>query len=154
MYTRISADPEGQELGVSRQREDVQAQMQADGVEVAGEYQDNDRGASTRSAKHRPEYARLLEHARRLRTDHPDRDVRIYAYTSSRLTRKPRENEDLIELAERYGVEYHYLRSPRFDLNTADGRNIARILAANDAAESERIAERVSRTFDQRARDG
>ena len=78
----------------------------------------------------------------------------IVAYTSSRLTRRPRENEDPIELAERLGIRFLYRNSPSFDLNTADGRNVARILAANDAAESERIGERVARKSQERAKNG
>jgi hypothetical protein len=78
----------------------------------------------------------------------------IVAYSSSRLTRRPRENEDLIELAERHGIRYLFVRSPSFDLNTADGRNVARILAANDAAEAERIGERVTRAAQARAEAG
>ena len=135
-------------MGVERQREDLEADAVRAGLRVVGRYEDNDISASTRSRKRRPEYERMLADAAagQFRV--------IVAYTSSRLTRRPRENEDLIELAERHGVQFRYLRSPSFDLNTADGRNIARILAANDAAESERIAERVSRAVRQRAEDG
>lgn len=148
IYTRISSDPEGLELGVERQREDLDAFAAQIGLTVVDHYVDNDRSASTRSTKSRPEYDRLLEDARagRIRV--------ILAYSSSRLTRRIRENEDLIELAERHGVTFRYLRSPSFDLNSADGRNVARILAANDAAEAERIAERVSRAAVQRAEQG
>lgn len=78
----------------------------------------------------------------------------IAAYTSNRLTRRPRENEDLIELAEQYGIRYRYIRSPEHDLNTADGRMMCRWLAAADTGESERIAERVSRAAKQRAEMG
>jgi DNA invertase Pin-like site-specific DNA recombinase len=148
IYTRISRDPEGMRLGVERQREDLEFEACRAGLRVVGRYEDNDIGASTRSRKRRPEYERMLADAA------AGRFQVIIAYTSSRLTRRPRENEDLIELAERHGVGFRYLRSPSFDLNTADGRNIARILAANDAAESERIAERVSRAARQRAESG
>jgi hypothetical protein len=36
-------------------------------------------------------------------------------------------------LAEQYSVQCRYVASPSFDLNTAGGRLIARVLAANDA---------------------
>lgn len=148
IYTRISRDAEGLRLGVERQREDLDRLATQLGLSVVGRYEDNDISASTRSSKRRPDYERMLRDARN------GVFGRVIAYTSSRLTRRPRENEDLIELAERHGVTFHYLRSPSFDLNTADGRNIARILAANDAAESERIAERVARAARQRAEQG
>jgi DNA invertase Pin-like site-specific DNA recombinase len=83
----------------------------------------------------------------------------ILAYTSSRLTRRPREHEDLIELAKPpkeggHGIRFQYVRSPSFDLGTADGRQVARMLAAQDAAESERISERVQRARLAQAMDG
>jgi DNA invertase Pin-like site-specific DNA recombinase len=148
IYTRISRDPEGERLGVDRQRADLDRHAAKLGLEVVQRFEDNDIGASTRSTKARPAYNAMLAAARDGQFDV------ILAYTSSRLTRRPRENEDLIELAERHKIEFKYKNSPSFDLNTADGRNIARILAANDAAESERIAERVKRASQQRAEQG
>jgi DNA invertase Pin-like site-specific DNA recombinase len=148
VYTRISRDAEGLALGVERQREDLEEFARRRGLEIVELYEDNDIGASTRSSKPRPDYMRMLRDAA------SDRFDAIVAYTSSRLTRRPRENEDLIELAEQYGIRFQYRNSPSFDLNTADGRNVARILAANDAAESERIGERVAREARQRAENG
>ncbi len=52
------------------------------------------------------------------------------------------------------GSDVVAVEPPSFDLATADGRTIARILASNDAVESGRIAERVSRAARQRAEDG
>jgi DNA invertase Pin-like site-specific DNA recombinase len=147
-YTRISRDAEGLALGVERQRQDIEEYASRLGLQVVGRYEDNDIGASTRSTKPRPAYKQMLADAVAGRFDV------IVAYTSSRLTRRPRENEDLIELAERHGVRFMYRNSPSFDLNTADGRNVARILAANDAAESERISERVARKAKERAKNG
>lgn len=148
IYTRISRDAEGLALGVERQRQDLEVLAAERGLQIVARYEDNDIGASTRSMKPRPEYRRLVADAERGEFD------LVLAYTSSRLTRRPRENEDLIELAERRGVRFVYRNSPSFDLNTADGRNVARILASNDAAESERIGERVQRKAQQRAEAG
>lgn len=148
LYKRISDDPEGLELGVARQEQDLRAAAEQAGDEIVDTYCDNDRGASTRSKKPRPDYDRLLADARAGRIN------RIWAYTSSRLTRRPLELEGQIKLAEQYGVQFAYLRSPTFDLNSADGRQIARIMAATDAAEAERTGERVSRTFQQIAESG
>jgi len=115
---------------------------------VVASYTDNDIGASTRSTKPRPDYERMLADARAGRFDV------ILTYTSSRLTRRPIEHEAQIKLAERHGVRFEYVRSPSFDLNTADGRHVARMLAAQDAAESERISERVQRARLARAMQG
>jgi site-specific DNA recombinase len=147
-YARISRDAEGLALGVERQREDIDEYACRVGLEIVARFEDNDIGASTRSRKPRPEYKLMLSEAAAGRFDV------IVAYTSSRLTRRPRENEDLIDLAERHGIRFLYRNSPSFDLNTADGRNVARILAANDAAESERIGERVARKSQERAKNG
>lgn len=138
IYLRISDDREGRELGVTRQRgHDIELAERL-GAKVYDVYNDNDRGASTRSTKPRPDYKRLLQDARAGTINC------IIAYTTGRLTRRPREHEDQIELAEQYGIVFHYVRSPSFDLNTSAGRRIARILAASDAGEAEDISERVT----------
>ncbi|MDM4720141.1 recombinase family protein [Micromonospora sp. WMMA1363] len=147
-YKRISRDREGLALGVERQDEDLDALADRLDLVVVADYCDNDLGASTRSRKPRPDYRRMLADARAGRFDV------ILAYTSGRITRRPRENEDLIELAEQHGITFEYMRSPSFDLNTSAGRRIARILAANDAGEAEDIAERVQRQKDQAAAAG
>lgn len=148
IYTRISDDREGRELGVQRQRDDCTALAKRLGMKVHHIYEDNDIGASTRSRKPRPNYQALLTAAR------SGAFMTVIAYTSSRLTRRPREHEDLIELAEQHGIKFQYVASPSFDLNTSAGRRVARILAANDAGEAEDIAERVSRAARQRAERG
>lgn len=147
IYERISDDREGRELGVERQEQDclgladhrgyhVDRRSYEDGGNI---YRDNDVSASTRSRRVRPAYRSLIADAQAGRFNV------IIAYTSSRLTRRPREHEDLIELAERHGVRFEYVRSPSFDLGTAAGRRVARILAANDAGEAEDAAERITR---------
>lgn len=148
LYLRISDDREGRELGVTRQREDCATLAARIGATVAHTFEDNDLGASTRSRKPRPQYQAMLREARA-----GGLDV-IIAYTSGRLTRRPREHEDLIELAERHGVTFAYVASPSFDLNTSAGRRVARILAANDAGEAEDISERTGREARQRAQRG
>lgn len=148
-YERISDDREGRELGVERQRKDNRAVAKREGLTlVGGTYADNDLSASTKSKKERPAYQRLLADAQ------AGRFKVIVAYSASRLTRRPREHEDLIELAQRHGVRFLFVRSPSFDLNTADGRQVARMLAAADAAEAERTQERVARAAGDRAERG
>lgn len=148
VYCRISSDREGRELGVQRQQEDCQAMAERLGYVVVEVYQDNDISASTRSKKARPQYKRMLADAKAGAFD------LVIAYTSGRLTRKPREHEDLIELAEEHKTRFEYVRSPSFDLNTAAGRRVARIMAATDAGEAEDIQERVMRQHDQKAAAG
>ncbi|ACQ80767.1 Resolvase domain protein [Beutenbergia cavernae DSM 12333] len=148
LYVRISADPEGRELGVARQEEDCRALAQRLGLEVVAVFADNDVSASTRSTKKRPRYDAMLESAR------AGEFGAILAYSNSRLTRRPREVEDLIELAERDGVRLHTVVSGDDDLSTADGRMVARIKGNVDTAESERTSERAQRAKLQAAQAG
>lgn len=144
-YLRISDDREGKALGVARQDKDTDLLARRERLKVVDRYVDNDLSASTKARKERPEYQRLLADARAGKLDV------IIAYTSGRLTRKPREHEDLIDLATECGIRYLFVRSPSFDLNSAQGRRVARTLAAQDAGEAEEIAERVKDEVKQRA---
>jgi DNA invertase Pin-like site-specific DNA recombinase len=140
IYARISQDAEGQELGVTRQVEDCRKLAAARGLTVIDVYTDNDVGASTRSRKkRRPEYDRLLADAQAGRVGV------VIAYSNSRLTRRLRELEDLINLHEQHGTRILTVVSGEDNLSTADGRMVARIKASVDAAEAERTAERVTR---------
>lgn len=147
-YRRISQDREGRELGVRRQDEDLDEEARRRGLTVVADYVDNDIGASRASRKPRPDYRRMLADARAGAFDV------ILAYTTGRLTRRPREFEDLIDLAVECGTEFAYVRSPEFDLRTAQGRRIARTMAAQDAGEAEELGERVARAARQRAERG
>lgn len=148
IYCRISSDPEGRRLGVERQEDDARALARTRGYEVTALYVENDTGASTRSKKPRPKFERLLELARANEYD------AVIAYSSSRLTRRPKENELLIELYEKHGVLIHYANTYDNDLSTARGRRRARDDAARDAEEVEELAERVERAAQQRAEAG
>lgn len=139
IYCRISRDPEGERAGVERQETDCRALAERLGYAVTDVYTENDVGASTRSRKARPEYAAMLARAR------AGSYAAVLAYSNSRLTRRPREVEDLLELAERHGVAIRTCVSGDWDLSTADGRAVARTIAAWDGAEAERISERVKR---------
>jgi site-specific DNA recombinase len=150
VYARISDDSEGLELGTARQVKDSRERAGRDGRDVPDElvFTDDDISASTRSRAVRPEWDRLLAAVRDGRVGH------VYAYSNSRLTRRPMEMEQLITLHESTGVVFHTVVSGQDDLSTADGRMVARIKASVDAAEAERIGERVARQKKQRAEDG
>jgi site-specific DNA recombinase len=151
IYIRISDDREGQGLGVARQEQDCRALAERLGWTLHPDrpvYRDNDIGASTKSRKARPEFAELLAAVRAGTVDG------IVYYSTSRLTRRPMEYEAIIGLVESTGVRLASVASGMVDLTTADGRMVGRILAANDAAEAERISERVRRTFVQHREAG
>lgn len=111
-------------------------------------FQDNDISASTRSKARRPAFEQMIDLIEAGEID------AVVFYSNSRLTRRPREFEDIIELVERTGLQLNSVVSGQADLSTADGRQIARMLAAADAAEAERTSERVTRAFVQRREQG
>lgn len=148
-YVRISDDREGRELGVTRQVEDIAALAAKLGYHIVGKpFKDNDIGASRLSKKPRPGYAAMMERAWA-------GDFRaILAYSNSRLTRRPREFEDIIDLHRAKGVKIVTVASGQDDLSTADGVMTAGIRAQIDAGESERTGERIRRAALQRAQQG
>jgi site-specific DNA recombinase len=133
IYTRISSDREGQERGVARQEQDCRELADRLGWEVAGSYSDNDTSAS--SGKRRPGWEQLLSDLRAGRVE------AVLAYSSSRLYRRVRDLEGLLDL----NPKIRTVVSGSIDLNTADGRMHARLLATIDQAEAERVGERIRR---------
>ncbi len=148
IYCRISDDREGERLGVERQREDCTARAAREGWQVMGTFIDNDISASTRSRKVRPEYRRMLEEVNAGRVDV------VLSYSNSRLTRRPQELEDLIQLHEATGVQFCTIASGDDDLSTPSGRMTARIKASVAANEAEETGERVKRAAKQRRERG
>ena len=148
VYCRISKDREGRRLGVQRQEEDCRLLADRLDYAIAEVLIENDTGASTRSRKPRPEFEKLMTLA-----EAGDIDA-ILAYSSSRLTRRPMENERLIHLYETTGTLIHYVNAKDNDLSTARGRSRARDDARRDAEEAEEISERVERDVRRRAREG
>lgn len=148
IYTRISNDKESRELGVARQEEDCRLLAEREGFVVVEVYTDNDISASTNSFKPRPEYLRMLVDAQAGRFEV------ILTYSTSRLTRRPREIEDMIDLHKSHGTQLVTVASGRPDLYTADGRMNTRFTGNVDTAEAERTAERVRRKQQELAESG
>lgn len=145
IYARISKDKNGTELGVTRQQEDCRREAERRGWEVVAVYVDNDVSA-TRS-KVRPEYERML------------RDVRagyieaLVVWDIDRLTRTPRELEDVIDLANERHLALANVGGD-IDLSTDDGRMMARIKGVLARREVEQMAKRLKRKFQERAEAG
>ncbi|MGY1724737.1 recombinase family protein [Blastococcus sp. SYSU DS0533] len=144
IYCRISDDREGERLGVERQREDCMTRADREGWHVIGTFTDNDISASTRSKKVRPDYRRMLKLVGEGQVDI------VLSYSNSRLTRRPQELEDLIQLHEQTGVQFCTITSGDDDLSTPSGRMTARIKASVAANESEENGVRVARAAKQR----
>lgn len=150
IYTRISRDAEGEQVGVDRQRVDCIKLAERLGVEVLKVFTDNDTGASlqTKKSKVRHSYKEMIDLVREGGVTH------IISYSNSRLTRRMAELEDLIQLSEKTGVQIHTVVSGNDDLSTADGQMVARIKASVDAAEAKRISERMKAALRHKAQSG
>jgi site-specific DNA recombinase len=145
IYLRQSRDRDGNELAVSRQREDCLA-LCAERGWTPVEYLDNNLSASSRSVS-RPRYREMLA------------DVKsglvqgIVAWDLDRLYRQPRELEDLIDLADEHGLALATVTGD-VDLSTDNGRLYARIKGAVAKSEGERKAARWKRSNEQGAAAG
>jgi site-specific DNA recombinase len=158
IYTRISDDREGKQVGVKNQLKQCQALAKSLGLTVYEIYDDNDIGASEKTSKKkvRDDYAKMLQEAE------SGTFQTIIAYSNSRITRRLLELEELIRLHERTeltwgsgkGVKFKTVVSGDDDLSRPDGRMTARIKASVDAAEAERISERVKLRVREKALEG
>jgi DNA invertase Pin-like site-specific DNA recombinase len=145
VYVRISQDREGAGLGVARQEEDCRALCARKGWQVAGVYADNDVSAYAR--KPRPAWGRLLADIEASRVE------AICCWHVDRLTRAPRELEDVIDLHDKHGIQLATV-SGEIDLSTPTGRLVARTLGAAARHESEHKGERRRRAELQAAQAG
>ncbi|MDA8372447.1 MAG: recombinase family protein [Nocardiopsaceae bacterium] len=145
IYVRISQDRAGAGLGVARQEEDCRALCQRKGWDVAEIYVDND--TSAYSGAPRKNWERLIADAEAGTVD------AVACWHVDRLTRTPRELEDVIDLADRLGLQLATVTGD-IDLATPTGRMVARMLGAAARHESEHKAERQRREHQQRAEAG
>lgn len=146
IYLRQSLDRSGDGLAIDRQRVECLSLVQSKGWEVFDEYVDNSRSASKRTVR-RPEYERMI-------SDYTSgRFGAIVAYDLDRLTRQPRQLEDLIDLAEERGLIVTTANGEA-DLSTDGGRMYARIKASVARAEIERKSARQKLAAAQRADRG
>ncbi|MDG9704832.1 recombinase family protein [Streptomyces sp. DH37] len=145
IYCRISQDRGGAGLGVARQEEDCRALSARKGWDVVAVHTDND--VSAYSGAPRPAWQELMADVRNGTVD------AIVCWHVDRLTRSPRELEDVIDLADRYGLELATV-SGEIDLATPTGRMIARMLGAAARHEAEHKAERQQRQRRQAAEAG
>ena len=98
--------------------------------------EDNDRGAYR--GKKRPGWEKVID-----RIHSGGVDV-LVVWASDRLTRHPRELEDLVDLLEKTETHVVTVTSGEYDLSTPEGRATARIVGAIARQESERKAERLT----------
>lgn len=145
IYCRISQDRAGAGLGVERQEADCRKLCDRMGWEVVEVFVDNDLSAF--SGRHRPEWNRLQAEIRSGRIE------AVAAWHIDRLTRQVRELEDVIDLAERYGVKLATVAG-EVDLTTSTGRMQARMMGIVARQSSEQASERLRRQRLQAAEAG
>lgn len=128
LYLRVSLDPTGERLAVTRQRADCRAFAKARGWVVVGEYVDNSVSAT---AGKRPDWDRLLLDARAGAFDV------VLAWAADRLVRRLSDLEALMNTGVRAATVQGDL-----DLTTPQGELTATMLAAVARAEVRQKSER------------
>jgi site-specific DNA recombinase len=147
VYARISSDQDGTALGVKRQVEDCRKLADELGWVVAEEYVDND--ISAYSGKKRPAYEAMLTDLAEGRRDG------VVVYHADRLTRRPIELEQFLEVVTAAGVRnVRFVAGAAIDVANGDGLLVLRMLAAVAANESASKSRRVRRKMDENAAAG
>jgi DNA invertase Pin-like site-specific DNA recombinase len=112
VYLRISRARDGSMLGVERQDPPCRTLLRELGWTLGKVITDNDTSAF--DGKPRKGYAELLDRQRQGLAN------AIVALDTDRLARQPRDNEDLIDLAERYGTRIATVTRSEFDFTLLD----------------------------------
>lgn len=144
IYARISSD-DGTALGVSRQVADCTAEAERRGWTVVETFVDNDVSASRKTP--RPEYQRMLTAVR------AGKVRALVVWDVDRLTRSPRELEDVIAFADEHALRLASVGG-EIDLSTEQGRLTARLKGSVARYEVEQTSRRLKRKNDELAAAG
>jgi DNA invertase Pin-like site-specific DNA recombinase len=145
IYCRLSQDRNGNSLGIDRQEQLCRELAEQRDWTIAEVYVDRD--VSAYSGKRRPRYQQMLDDVKNRRHD------AVIVVDQDRLTRTPRELEDIIDLAEMCGTALATVQGD-IDLSTSEGRALARIMGTMARQESEKKSERQQRQRKQAAQLG
>lgn len=140
IYTRISQDVSGEGLGVARQEADCREKAAEKGGVVVRVFSDND--ISAWSGKRRPGYQAMLQAIKAGQIDG------VVVYNLDRLTRRPIELEEFMELAERHRLELANVAGD-IDLSNHYGQMMARVRGAVARAASDDASMRIKRKMDE-----
>ena len=146
VYARISHDPDGDQLGVSRQVQDCHDLAARRGWPVSEVYVDDDKSAY--SGRVRPAYRRMLDDIRAGQID------AVLVWHLDRLHRQPKELEEFFEVCDDARLTALASVTGDTDLSTHDGRFLARILGAVARKESDDKSRRISRKHQELAQAG
>ncbi len=133
IYCRLSRGRAGATPGVGGQEEDCRALCARRGWVVAKVYADDDAGVC--SGKPRPAWQQLIRDAQASMID------AVVGWHVDVLTRSPRELEDVVGLADQYGVELATVTG-EIDLSDPAGRLVARMVGAAARYEAKQRAQR------------
>ena len=145
IYTRISQDRHESD-SIKRQDAEAQQHAKSQGWDVVDTYADQGLSASKKHVK-RPQYERLLADVRAGVIDV------ILVWKIDRLTRQPRQIEDVIELVHATGVRLVSMNDP-VDTSSETGLLALRMFSAFAAAESGNISLRTRNKAKYRAMEG
>lgn len=146
IYTRISQDATGQQLGVTRQLEDCRQLAAKLGWKVVARYDDND--ISAYSGKRRPGFETMLSAMKSGEFE------AVICWHPDRLYRSMKDLERLIDIADAKRVQLRTVQGGDIDLTTSAGRMVARILGSVARQESEHKGERHRRANQQKREAG
>ncbi len=144
LYLRISDDPTGQAAGIDRQRADGLRLAAREGLDVVGEYVDNDRSAY--SGKPRPAFDQML-----LDAALGGFDV-VIVWASDRLYRRVADLTRIAEELAPYARIAAVMGGGDIDLTTAEGILRAQVLGSVAEFESRRKAKRIRARVVQRTK--
>jgi DNA invertase Pin-like site-specific DNA recombinase len=125
----------GSSLGVERQEKACREIAGKHHWEVVRVFKDDDRSAYR--GKLRPDYLEMLDDIKAGNVN------AVIAWSPKRLIRHPRELEDFIDLLDAQQVEVATHMAGDYDLSTAGGRLVARVVGAVARHESEERSERL-----------
>jgi site-specific DNA recombinase len=146
VYARISKDRNGEQAGVNRQVEACRELVDSRGWTIVAEHIDND--ISAYSGKRRPGYLALLDDMKAGLVE------AVVVWHPDRLTRNPRELEDLLDVIEARGLQVATVQAGDVDLSTSSGRAVARTLVAWGKHESEHKGARQQAAIGEAAKNG
>src|SRR6266511_4926516 len=146
IYQRISEARDGSVLCVERQGPPCRALLKQLGWRLGKVLTDNDKSAFL--GKPRPGYDELLDRQRRGLAN------AIVALDTDRLARQPRDNEDLIDLAERYGTRIATVTGSEFDFTLLDEQLTFRLKGILSWRESQQKRLRAKMKHDELGRAG
>jgi site-specific DNA recombinase len=151
IYCRLSKNRKGKKSNVQEQERDCRDYIDGQGWQLVGVYVDDGVSATDKSEKPRKRFDDLIDDVRGGFIDV------IVASEFTRLYRRPRELEELLDPVDRfqYNVELHTVDdNKRWNIHTPSGRDELRGAAKQAAWYSDDISAKVRKKAKHRARDG